>query len=412
MNQPISSLRVRLVLILILAGAGFLLAGIFGADVHSRWLMIVLGGGLLAWGIVLLRQAYVRARATRGPNATNGPLVIAASLAAASVLTAAWFLIAHRHRQQASAGLAGVPSSTSDKAEVGKLQSVISCWNEPISGIIDDAERYQRDERSIALSGSDPAQAQATLPTHKLFMGDSPANQTGQGSRDCADALEKAASARPAMPGVDEGAPRLAAALRDLAGPGAAMDQYLSQKGYLDDHGEKGRRIDAQLSPVLARLTSAGQQLYDGMQAEHAKLERSRLEALERQGGQSIDWRAQHALSEARLLSEDAQSLASRNRLDSAALQKLIDPLQRDYDAAQAYVSAHPALGRPGTPSQPLWMALSDNIAKELSDAKDLRRTLDTPQSDPDRTREIRSGVEQLTSSYNFVAFANNNAQR
>ncbi len=314
----------------------------------------------------------------------------------------------------ASGSPQGVGLSDADQAAEKKMQPVVECWNEPVQGLVEDAEQYRRQIRPLMASSRPPSDPMQTFDAPTLFQGTTTsANSNGEMSRACADKLEAAARSGPAIAGVDEAAPKLAAALRQLIGPAKALDDYFEQKVYLDDHWAKGRTIDAQLAPVLVELTTAGERTYSGMQAEKAVLDQHRLDAIEKRDGRSLDWHAERTRIAAHTMVEQAEAMQKAGKLDAVAMEKLTSALQSDYDAAQAYAAAHPEATKDRRAKSPLWPDLAPAISHELSNARDLHRTLATPESDrASHADSVRRDVEDLESSYNSVVFTYNQHQR
>lgn len=301
--------------------------------------------------------------------------------------------------------------SADDQAATKKLQPIVACWNEPVGGLVADGDQYRKEFRPLIGSASASPVTMQIFNAASLFQGSTTsANADGALSRACADKLDAAVRSGPPIAGVDDATPKVADALRRLVGPAKAFDEYIQQKGYLDDHWAKARALDAQLMPILAQLTAAGKRMYDGMRAEKAVLDQHLLAEIEKRDGHSMGWHEQKMRIAARVLTEQVDALVKNGKLDTRAMDKVIAPLQADYDAAQAYATAHPEVAKsaPGKRS-PLWPTLGPVISDELAKARDLRRTLANPDADAaSQAHSVSRDVGTLVEAYNAVVFAFN----
>lgn len=315
------------------------------------------------------------------------------------------------HLSSADGGTRSIPLSADDEAATKKLQPIVACWNEPIGGLVADSDRYRKDFRPQIASAATNPDIMQMFNAASVFQGSTTsANADGALSRSCADKLDAAVRSGPPIAGVDDATPKVADALRRLVGPAKAFDDYVQQKGYLDDHWAKARALDAQLMPILAQLKAASERMYDGMRAEKAVLDQHLLDQIEKRDGRSMDWHEQNVRIAARVLTEQVDALVKNGKLDTGAMDKVIAPLQADYDAAQAYATAHPEVAKsaPGKRS-PLWPTLGPVISDELAKARDLRRTLANPDGDAaSQAHSVSEDVGTLVESYNAVVFAFN----
>jgi hypothetical protein len=228
-------------------------------------------------------------------------------------------------------------------------------------------------------------------------------------AKDCVDGLDKAVSMPPAMADLDAPAKDAASALRAIAEPGKEMQQYLGQKGYLDDHFTRGGQIDSTITPLLNRILADSKQLRAVSVRENHMLRVHELDAVAKAEGHSMRWQVLNTMLASRE-SEDELMTAFRNQqLDQATVARALQPLQAAYDQGEQSNREHPATQG----SAQVWSQIDDAVGRQLAGIKDIREALTKPEGDPANQQDkLRDLVKSESSDFNNVVEMYNGAIR
>jgi hypothetical protein len=219
-------------------------------------------------------------------------------------------------------------------------------------------------------------------------------------SLECASGLEKAMSLAPVDATLDAAAATYASTLRSLIPLLNEADLYYAQKDYVDDKMVKGRKLDAQLAPLFGTLIKTSNEMRVGVAERDDRLQESRLAAIEKQLGKTLNWHTLNVMIEAR------KAIAG---LDSSgpvpgreAIVQMEQRLQVAFDAARATASTSPPLT--GNAPKPMWFSIDSYAADVLAAVKELRREFEAGKS----PRELSTAHNRVVSAYNSLVRSHN----
>ena len=237
-------------------------------------------------------------------------------------------------------------------------------------------------------------------PTFEVNTGD-----TGSDTLDCAIDLERGASLSPATAELDQTSRATASALRAMLTPGLQLDQYLHQKGYLDDRFAKGHALDATVGPLLSTTLASIRALRTAVGPANGTIRQHELEAIDRREGHSLAWHTQATMIAARATDEEIGEASRKGDLTDDSVAKAIQPFQEAMQATRDYLAQHPEEARKADEQKSLWWSVEKPLNDELNDARELRQQISAP--DPFgpqyRQRDLSRQAGSVNANFNAV---------
>lgn len=299
--------------------------------------------------------------------------------------------------------------STADQHLEQKIQPVIGCLNRTFSHFENMAPSYHKKIKNLVSPPPPPPPGSFAIPDISSF--DSvfvsfkiePFEQNGQFYKECEEGLDKAVAQSPSDPNIDAPARDAAQALRALQDPGAQMDAYLDQKGFLDDHAAKARQLDATISPLLNRLVDDSQHLRTAVFQTKGVLVQHELDLIEKKSGRNLDWHTRQTMQVASIANRQVQEAASSGKLNAAGVDQAMQPLKSSLDDTQAYLARNPgAASAPINGVDPVWPSISASLSSELGDLRSLRTTLAAMRNPSENDRsQVNSDLDNVNRSFN-----------
>jgi hypothetical protein len=212
----------------------------------------------------------------------------------------------------------------------------------------------------------------------------------------CADMFEHAQSAPPELGALDRMIGDYAAAFRAFAPLSIDADAYYKQEDYKDDKWAKGRALNQELAPLLAKLETLSADTHREIGRQVTARNERELAAIERQEGKGFNWHTLNYMLAAHALLETV----TEERRDDVA--PAIERLQKGFEDATAFATAHEAEleVKPGRrlPGRVFVRAAAQSY---LANAKEMRRALAADGKPSDSL--LHTKFESLVNAYNSL---------
>jgi hypothetical protein len=285
--------------------------------------------------------------------------------------------------------------SNEDLALSKKLEPFISCINRVDRALMQHGETYK--SRFAALSAKPDAEIFGLNFGFKIEVYET----NNEFSRQCATGLEMAAKMPPSDTTLDRVAVSYAETLQAMIPHMNALDDYYSQKNFLDDKMARGKQIDAQFRPLLDKLGALSAEMRAAVEDNTNKLRANELVALEKQSGKDFSWHTLNILIEARKSLKAVQMAASKGKLSAADILPVEEKYQAAYEAANTYASAHPDT-KTKLGNKPLWFSIASNARDVLAALKAVRRDVEAGKDPESGLRTLQKDFNSLIKNYNM----------
>ncbi len=288
-----------------------------------------------------------------------------------------------------------------DQALTDKLQPFISCVNTVDLRLQTVIPEYHQ-VVNILTQDSNASISQIFWGRFKI----KPYEVDNQFTKDCVKGLQGAIAMSPADAGLDATGREYAETLEQLIPLMNDANAYYEHGDYKDDKMQKGKELDAKLSPLLDRLSASSVTLRELVRTNNRTLREHELSAMEKQDGKTFKWHTLNFMFQARVAIDDLDALASSDKLSAESIQPIEQRLQAALDEGRAYGAAHSG-EKTRLGNRPYWFSMENDADFLLTEIKELRRAFSNHE-DRDQLVSTFSQVgdrfNSLVKNYNMAA--------
>lgn len=287
-------------------------------------------------------------------------------------------------------------SSPEDEALSAKLQPFISCINSTDATL---QQRILEYHKVVEILSADPTDSK--YQASRLFWGYfkiKPYEVDNQFTKECVKGLRSGIAMKPTDAELDAAGKAYAETLEQAIPLMNAANTYYDHKDHKDDKMQKGKEIDAQLTPLLDQLVTASGKIRDRVHSHNNTLRERELAAMEKQEGKTFNWQMLNFMFQARRAMDELHDLAGADKLSTEKLQAVEQKLQAALDEGKAYAAAHSgektALG-----NQPAWFFIERNADSLVTAVKELRRNI----ADQKQQQSIDGDFKRIIDDFNTL---------
>ncbi|HYB08906.1 MAG TPA: DUF3829 domain-containing protein [Alphaproteobacteria bacterium] len=285
-----------------------------------------------------------------------------------------------------------------DEALERKLTPIIDCINGSDKNLQEAFQEYGRLLNDIK---KNPSESSASFK-----MGFENIDRGHKMSLECASDFEMIAKQSPKIDDIDRMTAEYAATIRAFAPLSIQADAYYRQQGYRNDSWAKGKALDDQLAPLIAKLEGLSADIHKAGEREANGIHDRALATIEAHEGKGFAWHTLHYMIEARKTLDAIEAMAESGTISRDKVGSAVAPLQAAFEDASAYASAHADEAKVKSGAKlPGWIWISATAGYYLKQANDLRVKLDEKNS----PANLETNFQSLVVSYNGLVDAYNN---
>jgi len=277
---------------------------------------------------------------------------------------------------------ASSPAPTEDELLTRKLRLYVECHGRATERIRSSWQRYAEridDDGTLRKKGTTPF-------LYKIDTELAP----------CEDAARRGPTMRPPRPAIESAMADYVEHGRTFAGLSVELDSYFERKLYQEDDWAKSKQLAPGFRLAFEAWSKAAATLDRELGIHLDRLDRSRLAALERSGGQTLEWHARLLTLEARAF----MRCASAEDVDAEACRK------RQATLAEADAGFRRVYGTDPRAAEVFWMdSFHESTATYVERTGEVLDALDEGPLSPEALRPVERAHTAVVSDSNNLRF-------